>query len=519
MRRLFLLAVSLCLLSPPVMAGEAEWDAAFDAGANAYGKGDYVTAEAEFQKAATEARALANGQPDSRVAQTLNNLGLVLYSQRKADAAEAAYKEALDIRLKLADQTPLGPLAPLRNLGALYREQRKYADAQKCYEQAVAISEKAGNQAELATSLNELGLLFAKERKHTLAAPLIEKAVQITEQVSGATSTGLATVLANLAEVRAVLGKLNIAEGLYKRALDIRRSANDDQTVASLENRLAGVYREQGKFEDAEPLLKDSLALVERAKPRNIGNEIAAMNSLAVLYREEGRTDEAIAIYKRAIELRKTSNSKPEDLAREMNELATAMREKEQYAEALKLYQESLVILETTFGKGSAESATTVSQIAETYREMGDLGQAETSLKTEVQSLEAGTTDGAQLGSSLTDLALIYREQDRFDEAIDAFKKAQAALEKSSGRDSEEVGNVLNNLGKVYAAAGKLPEAQAAFAEALRIRQATLDPADLSIATTLRSYAQVLKKLNQSDQAAKLEAQATNIESKASNEE
>src|SRR3974390_617504 len=61
-------------------------------------------------------------------------------------------------------------------------------------------------------------------------------------------------------------GRYADAEPLYKRSLAILEKALglNDPNVASLLNNLAELYEAQGRYADAEPILKSSLAIREK---------------------------------------------------------------------------------------------------------------------------------------------------------------------------------------------------------------------------------------------------------------
>jgi tetratricopeptide (TPR) repeat protein len=61
-------------------------------------------------------------------------------------------------------------------------------------------------------------------------------------------------------------GRYSEAEPLYKRSLAVVEKAlgHDHPKVAAVLNNLAEVFRKQGRYEDAEPLYKRSLAIKEK---------------------------------------------------------------------------------------------------------------------------------------------------------------------------------------------------------------------------------------------------------------
>ena len=71
--------------------------------------------------------------------------------------------------------------------------------------------------------------------------------------------------------------------------------------MAKLFNNLAVLYREQGRYADAEPLFKRSLAMSEKTLGPDHPDVAASLNSLAGLYREQGRYADALPLVQKTI--------------------------------------------------------------------------------------------------------------------------------------------------------------------------------------------------------------------------
>jgi tetratricopeptide (TPR) repeat protein len=83
--------------------------------------------------------------------------------------------------------------------------------------------------------------------------------------------------------------KYKDAEDLYKQALYVEQHAInfDADRMAATENRLGALFKDQGRYEDAEPFLRSSVSHAE--KSGNTQTLIVALNNLALLLREEGK--------------------------------------------------------------------------------------------------------------------------------------------------------------------------------------------------------------------------------------
>jgi tetratricopeptide (TPR) repeat protein len=91
-------------------------------------------------------------------------------------------------------------------------------------------------------------------------------------------------------------------------------------------NELAELYREQGRFTEAEPLYRQSLEIHEAS---------LALNNLAVLYFEQGRYDEAEPLFQRSLTIReKAMGSNHPEFADYLENYALLLRQAKRDKEA-----------------------------------------------------------------------------------------------------------------------------------------------------------------------------------------
>ncbi len=95
----------------------------------------------------------------------------------------------------------------------------------------------------------------------------------------------LGTTLNNLEELYRDQGKYAEAEPLYKRSLVIvvKVLGPEHQYAATSLNNLAQLYHQQGKYVAAEPLYKRSRVIIEKALGPDHPNVAASLNNLAEL--------------------------------------------------------------------------------------------------------------------------------------------------------------------------------------------------------------------------------------------
>jgi len=79
---------------------------------------------------------------------------------------------------------------------------------------------------------------------------------------------------------------------------------SQDPRLATSLNGLAGVYRAQGRYAEAEPLYRRALAIREKALGAEHPDVAQSLNNLALLYAAQGRFGEAEPLHKPALAIR-----------------------------------------------------------------------------------------------------------------------------------------------------------------------------------------------------------------------
>ncbi len=176
------------------------------------------------------------------------------------------------------------------------------------------------------------GQSLFEEGKYRESAEAYQEALELRKDES-ATMNNLALSLKRA-------GKYIEAEPLYKRSLAIKEKAlgADHPEVAVTLNNLAGLYEAQGKYIEAEPLYKRSLAMKEKALGADHPSVAVTLNNFAELYRKQGKYNEAEPLYKLAIVIyEKAFGGDHPDLATLLNNYALLLAKLNRNEEAAKL--------------------------------------------------------------------------------------------------------------------------------------------------------------------------------------
>jgi tetratricopeptide (TPR) repeat protein len=179
----------------------------------------------------------------------------------------------------------------------------------------------------------------------------------------------------NLAGLYASQGRYTDAEPLYKRSLAIKEKALglDHPSTAINLNNLAELYREQGRYAAAEPLFKRALAIHEKAFGPDHPDVAQSLNNLAGLYNNQGRYADAEPLFKRSLAIReKAFGPDHPDVAQSLNNLAELYRAQDRFADAEPLYKRSLAIHEKELGPDHPFVADSLNNLAWLYKDIGD---------------------------------------------------------------------------------------------------------------------------------------------------
>jgi tetratricopeptide (TPR) repeat protein len=256
---------------------------------------------------------------------------------------------------------------------------------------------------------------------------------------------------------------------------------------------LAVVYREQGKYADAEGLYKRALAIYEKTRGADHPDVANILNNLAGVYWDQGKYADAEELFKRVLTIEeKASGAGHPDVATTLNNLALVYWNQGKYADAEELHKRALAIREKALGKGHPLVASTLNNLALVYLNQGKYADAEGLHKRALAIYEKALgADHPDVANSLNGLAVVYREQGKYADAEGLYKRALAICEKALGRDHPNVAVVYDNLAQVYLDQGKHAEAERLFQRALSIQEAALGENHPGVATTLNNLAVV----------------------------
>ena len=264
-------------------------------------------------------------------------------------------------------------------------------------------------------------------------------------------------------------GKYELAEALYKEVLALRtaRLGPDHLHTVATKDNLAALELAQGQTDVSEELCKDVLAVRTAKLGPNHPDTLASQHRLALLYMAQGKSDLAETLVKEVVMSRtaKLGADHPDTL-RSLSDLAVLYLRQEKYALAEMQYKEILAIQSMKLGANHPDTLSSQSGLAVVYRCMKKPEQAIPLLEEAIKRSRANNsplTMGMQ-----AELGAIYCDAGRFADAITQLEEVQA-----KSREDPELAWIGNALLTAYVGVGKKAAVVALALQQARVARAS----------------------------------------------
>ncbi len=192
----------------------------------------------------------------------------------------------------------------LNDLGVVRKFAGRFDEARTCYTRVEAILAAAGllESADGATLFHNLGGLLHAEGRFAEAEVPARRGLEIRLNVAGPDHhtadldrIALASILDHL-DLRAE------AEELLQLTLPrLRERLGPDSEVAVALTNLGALVQRDGRYDEAERLYREALAIRERELGPRSPSLAGTLNNLGTVLRRAGRPDEARAVFERAL--------------------------------------------------------------------------------------------------------------------------------------------------------------------------------------------------------------------------
>lgn len=277
---------------------------------------------------------------------------------------------------------------------------------------------------------------------------------------SFAQTGGLAAQSARINVLRSA-GKYSEALPLAQAmVVSLEKTSNNRDLAAALDN-LAQIYADQGHDDQAEPIYKRAIALMEKGTGLDSVEIAPVLNNLAALDQRQGRFADAEPLFKRALAIREKALSREHpDVGQSLNNLGTLYVKQEHFADAEPLFQRALAIYQKVGGPEHPAVATLLNNLGQVDRDLGRDGDAEAPIKRSLAIREKALgPDHPDVARSLNNLAGLYEHQQRYADAEPLYRRALAIRERALGPDHPDVATSTSNLAYFLFVSGRTADA------------------------------------------------------------
>jgi tetratricopeptide (TPR) repeat protein len=261
---------------------------------------------------------------------------------------------------------------------------------------------------------------------------------------------------------------------LIPHLLAQRDARPDDASMVTswpeLLRRAGSYFHERAAYSQATPLLRDVLAIVEKALGPEHPDTAKRLNDLASVLQAQGDFARARPLYERALAIHEKVLPEHPDTAWSLNNLAHQLKDQGDLAGARLLIERALAIREKTLGPGHPDTVMSLNDLTGLLSDQGDFAGARPLFERALAMAEkAFGPEHPCTADSLQNLAALLRNQGDVAEARPLLERALAIREKALSPEHPETAASLNDLAVLLSNQGDFAGARLLLKRALAI--------------------------------------------------
>jgi serine/threonine protein kinase/tetratricopeptide (TPR) repeat protein len=268
------------------------------------------------------------------------------------------------------------------------------------------------------------------------------------------------------------LGKYDQADSLLKASLALRKAIDgaDSSKVAESLVALANLRNDQAQLEEAETFVRQGLQMSKRHLPPDHPVVARATLTFGRILDNRGKYDEAIPTLEEAMRLESGPKGVPADLSATLSELANTHYYLGHYDISKDLNERALQMDEQIYGDRNPNVAQDLTNLADIQYQWSRYAEAERLQRTAAGIMQAWYgKDHPETADDMTILGKYLIAEGRADEAVPILRESLAALENHYGKVHPRVALAVGELGLALQRQGNLDEAEADFSRQAEI--------------------------------------------------
>ncbi|GLC26954.1 serine/threonine-protein kinase [Roseisolibacter agri] len=318
------------------------------------------------------------------------------------------------------------------------------------------------------------------------------------------------------AELRTALGRVYANLGLYDQATPLLRQSLAQRTalhgaegaaIAANLDLLGAALTQQDRYDEAEPLLRRALAQRRRLLGDRDTATAASLVRLATLMEQRNQYEPAEPLYREALDIYRTAlGDTAVQVGSALNNLGLVRYNRGAYADAEAHYRQALAIVRQRLGEDHPLTAEVMHNLAQTLQLRREFAEAERYYRASLQAKRRALGDAhPSVTIGINNLAqFLTVNSTRLDEAEALAREAIALDRRTFGPRHSYVAEGLRNLGVVLRTKGDFAAAERALREALEMDRALLGEPHRKVATIYAHLAQTVYQTGDAREAVRL---------------
>ncbi len=437
--------------------------------------------------------------------------------------AERAVARVVDARKRLAlaerEGDPTSPYLAyaLNRLAGAHWNNRQYEESRGVYERLLAIREEhlGPEHPDTVDVLDFIGRTLFIQSRFSEAREYYERAKEIRERTLGPDHLSMAHSLRNLGDLLIAERRPDEALELHRRALTILEEHDPKSgLVAETKNNLAVHYWRRARYEEAQILYEQALALREEIHGPHHPEIATVLNNLAILRQDLGFYAEAREYLERALEIRsRLTNEVSREIPIHLDNLGSVLVTLGLYDEARPVLDRAHGLRLRYWGTDHPHTANSLVNLGSLLQKQGLREEARPMLDRALEIYAAAEESGyeSNMANALSVLGNLLESQGSHDEARDVCERALAIREEVLGPMHRVTASSLDNLGDLHLDRGRFEEAREHYERGRKIRETTLGPGHPDVAHSIYRLGGVLREQGRVEEAVPLFEQALAI--------
>ncbi|MFD3537455.1 tetratricopeptide repeat protein [Streptomyces sp. NPDC058664] len=238
------------------------------------------------------------------------------------------------------------------------------------------------------------------------------------------------------------------AEQLFALAGETAADTEDAALWVRARTLLGGLYRIQGRYDQAEKALRRALAVADDEPDIPVAALTGTCNELGILFKYTGKFDEAETFYRRALDLLEEAGiGEGLSAASLFHNLSGLAHSRRDFAAAAEPGRRAVAIRERVLGPEHVQVALDKAALAPVLIELDELDEADELLTSALAVIEKTYgPEHYETGVALGNLAALAYKRAQYSRAEELFHRCLRLKEQTLGLGHPELAVTLNNL-------------------------------------------------------------------------